>query len=81
MVVQLDGGELLRLDTTEADALYALLWRHAAATRGALSAAARIRAAQGEALLTRGVEVLDTLESQAVRMALRHTGIVTTGSP
>ena len=36
---------------------------------------------EGDALLTRRVEVLDTLESQAVRMALRHTGIVTTGSP
>jgi hypothetical protein len=73
VAVQLDGGELLRLDTTEAEALYDELWRLAASTRGALSAAARIRAAQDSTTLLWGrVELLDTHESHAVETALRR---------
>jgi hypothetical protein len=66
--LRLDDGEVLRLDPDQAQNLYAELWRVAAAIRGAISAAAKIRHAQTST--SRLIETLGVEESAAVRVAL-----------
>jgi hypothetical protein len=72
-MLRLDDGEVLRLDPDQAQSLYAELWRVAAAVRGAISAAAKIRHAQAN---TSGfIETLEVEESAAVRVALDRKSI------
>jgi hypothetical protein len=66
--LRLDDGEVLRLDPEHAQNLYAELWRVAAAVRGAISAAAKIRHAQTNTSSL--IETLGVEESAAVRVAL-----------
>jgi hypothetical protein len=64
--LELHDGERLALDDKQAAQLFDQLWVLVATTRGALSAAAKVRRAHS---ISRG-ETLDEAESAAVRVAL-----------